>query len=73
MDDIEYLSTESLVREIQSRFDESVIVAASRRNKDEDDMVVCLGGAYHGILGLIVIARMAAEQGDPTDGTNTTD
>ena len=73
MDSIEYIPTPDLVKELQRRFDESVIVAASRRSTKEDDIIMCLGGAYHSILGLLAIARMAAEQGDVHDGTDSID
>ncbi len=72
MDSIEYIPTKALVTELSKRFDESVILCASRRSEKEDDILVCLGGAYHGILGLLAIARMAAEQGD-IDGTDSVD
>lgn len=72
MDSIEYISTPDLVRELQKRFDETIIVAASRRSDKEDDIMMCLGGAYHGILGLLAIARMAVEQGD-INGTDSVD
>ncbi len=32
--------------------------------KDEEDIVLSLMGSYHSVLGLSVIARMAAESGD---------
>ena len=72
MDSIEYFATNALISELQSRFEDCVIIAASRRTDKEDDMVACLSGSYHGILGLIAVARMAAEQGD-THGTDSTD
>ncbi len=73
MESIEYFSTKALVAELTKRFDEVVIVAASRRSTKEDDVIMCLGGAYHAILGLLAMARMAAEAGDIHDGTDSVD
>ena len=73
MESIEYFSTKALVAELTKRFDEVVIVAASRRSAKEDDVIMCLGGAYHAILGLLAMARMAAEAGDIHNGTDSID
>jgi len=73
MESIEYFSTKDLIAELTRRFDEVVIVAASRRSDKEDDVIMCLGGAYHAILGLLAMARMAAEAGDIHDGRGCRD
>ncbi len=73
MESIEYFATPDLIKELQRRFDEVVIVAGSRRSDKEDDVIMCLGGAYHAILGLLAMARMAAEAGDIHDGTDSVD
>lgn len=73
MESIEYFATKALIAELTRRFDEVVIVAASRRSAKEDDVIMCLGGAYHAILGLLAMARMAAEAGDIHNGTDSID
>jgi hypothetical protein len=72
MESIEYFSTKDIITELTRRFDETVIVAANRRSEKEDDVIICLGGAYHAILGLLAMAKMAAEAGD-VDGTDSID
>tara|TARA_R100000808_G_C2095197_1_gene114130 strand:+ start:553 stop:795 length:243 start_codon:yes stop_codon:yes gene_type:complete len=64
MEPLEYCSTPSLLKEVQRRFDDSIFIGNSKVTEKSEDYIVSLIGSYHGILGLTVLARMAAEAGD---------
>ena len=72
MEPLEYHSSSALLKEIQRRFDDSIFIASSRMTDEAEDIVLSLKGSYHSILGLSVIARMAAESGDGTRYENDT-
>jgi len=75
MEPLEYFATTELLTELHRRFDASIFVAAAKMTKDVEDIVLSLMGSYHSVLGLSVIARMAAESGDGShnDKNDTTD
>ncbi len=64
MEPLELVATTVLLTELHRRFDDSIFVASAKMTKDEEDIVLSLMGSYHSVLGLSVIARMAAESGD---------
>ena len=64
MEPLELVATTVLLAELHRRFDDSIFVASAKMTKDEEDIVLSLMGSYHSVLGLSVIARMAAESGD---------
>tara|TARA_R100000664_G_C2677250_1_gene86782 strand:- start:128 stop:352 length:225 start_codon:yes stop_codon:yes gene_type:complete len=68
MEALEYHSTPELLTELQRRFDDSVFVGAAKVTGTTEDFVISLMGSYHSVLGLTMIARMAAEAGDGTHG-----
>lgn len=72
MDPLEYVSTSSLLKELQKRFDDSIFIAAARVTGDAEDLVLSIKGSYHSVLGLSLVARMAAEAGDGSSDENNT-
>ena len=68
MEALEYHSTPDLLTELQRRFDDSIFIGSSKVTGDTEDYVLSLMGSYHSILGLSMIARMAAESGDGSHG-----
>ena len=77
MEPLELIPTAALLTELHRRFDDSIFVASAKMTDDEQDIVLSLTGSYHSVLGLSVIARMAAESGDGShndkDENNSTD
>jgi len=65
MDDneFEFVGSSRLLAELQKRFDTMVFLACSNRTKSEDDLTICFGGAFHSIIGLLEVGRIAIEAG----------
>jgi hypothetical protein len=62
--ELEYVESEKMIQELHKRFDTFVLLAASNRQKDEDDVTICFGGPFHTILGMLELGRMAVEAGE---------
>jgi hypothetical protein len=73
MDPLEYIETSALLKELQKRFDDSIFIATAKMTGDAEDIVLSLNGSYHSVLGLSMVARMAAEAGDGSHADDTTD
>ena len=71
MEPLEYFSIKALLGELQKRFDDSVFIASAQMTGEDEDLMVSMKGSYHAVLGLTVLARMAAESGEGTHGTDT--
>ena len=72
MDPLELVSTSTLLKELQKRFDDSIFIAAARMTGDAEDLVLSITGSYHSVLGLSLVARMAAEAGEGSSDENNT-
>lgn len=68
--DLEFVSTNRLVREIQRRTDDMVIVASCNRTSDEDALLFGATGSLHGCLGLIEAGRMMVMNRGPEGATD---
>jgi hypothetical protein len=73
MEPLEYVETSTLLKELQKRFDDTIFIASAKMTGEVGDIVLSLTGSYHSVLGLAVIARMAAEAGDGSHENNTAD
>ena len=70
MKEIEYFSTDQLLKELMKRFDDFAFIASHKRHisKSDDDIVLCFGGCYYSVIGLIELAKMAAIKGERGEG-----
>lgn len=60
-DDLEFVGSDRLLTELQKRFDTMVFLACSNRTQSSDDLTICFGGAFHSIVGLLEVGRIAIE------------
>ena len=72
MKDIEYHSTDDLVKELIKRFDDFAFIASTKRTKKEDDLFICFGGCYYSVIGLLEVAKMAAVKGEGLQDDDST-
>lgn len=63
MIDLRFVSSEDMLRELQSRFDESVFVASARDAQKTDDLTIAFFGPYHACMGLIEMGKVALRAG----------
>jgi len=68
MTDLEFIESDKLIEELHKRFDTFVLLACSSRTVSVDDLTICFGGAFHSIIGLLEVGRIAVESGDAADG-----
>ena len=52
-----------MIKELQRRHDDFVMLAAQHRTDTMDGITVCFGGSLHGVFGLLAIARVSLETG----------
>ena len=57
--DLEFVSSAELIIELQKRHDEMVLVGASKRTSDIEDLTVSFSGSYHCCIGLIEVGKIA--------------
>lgn len=67
MMDLRFVSTDDMIRELQSRFDETIFMGAARMAQKNEDMTMAFSGPFHACLGLIEIARSAMKTGGIDD------
>lgn len=60
---LEFVETTELIKELQKRHDDFVLIAAQDRSREFDDMTFCFRGSLHGILGLISVGELAVKNG----------
>ncbi len=60
---LEYESTDAMIKELQRRHDDFVLLAAQHKTDTMDGITVCFGGSLHGVFGLLSIARVSLEGG----------
>jgi len=63
MSDLNFVPSEDMIKELQSRYDEMVFLASSKRTKESEDITVCFTGSYHACVGLIELGRIAVQTG----------
>lgn len=66
MSDLNYVTSDEMLRELRNRFDEMVFLGSLKRTKQVEDLTVLFSGSYHSCLGLVEVGRMAIQTG----GTN---
>ena len=59
MTDLEFVESKNLIKELQKRHDEMVIIGAVKRTGETEDLTVAFAGAYHACVGLMEIGKMA--------------
>ena len=69
MNDLKFVPSEDMIKELQSRFDEMVFLGAMKRTNETDDLTVSFSGAYHACIGLLELGRVALQSG----GTSSED
>lgn len=62
--ELDFVSTEELIKELQSRHDELIILGAMKRTGDTEDLTVAFSGSYHSCVGLLEIGKIAIQAGD---------
>ena len=62
--ELEFVSTEDLVKELQKRHDEMVIIGAMKRTGETEDLTVAFCGSYHSCAGLLEVGKIAIQTGD---------
>jgi hypothetical protein len=67
MSDLNFVPSEDMIKELQSRYDEMVFLGSSKRTKETEDITVCFTGSYHACVGLIELGRMAVQSGGSGD------
>jgi|TARA_R110002096_G_scaffold18987_3_gene63926 hypothetical protein len=68
MDSLEFVQSDKMIEELHKRFDTFVLLANANRTDDVDDLTLCFGGAYHSILGLLEVGRIAVDSGGLENG-----
>ncbi len=73
MTDLTYVTNDDMIKELQNRFDELIVLGASQRTKQTEDLTVAFSGSYHSCVGLIELGRLAIQAGgSPDDEEYTT-
>ena len=67
MGDLNFVSREELIKELQRRFDEMVFIGASQRTQKTEDLTISFSGSYHACVGLMEMGRMAVQTGGSDD------
>ena len=65
--DLDFVPSEELIKELQSRFDEMVFIGAMQSTSQTEDLTVSFSGSYHSCVGLIELGRLAIQAGGNTD------
>tara|TARA_R100001463_G_scaffold57630_4_gene109906 strand:- start:14 stop:229 length:216 start_codon:yes stop_codon:yes gene_type:complete len=61
---LDFFPTEELIKELKKRYDDFVFLGNKKRTNTNDEYTVSFKGTYHGILGLVHMASLAAEAGE---------
>jgi hypothetical protein len=67
MTDLTYVTNDDMIKELQNRFDELIVLGASQRTKQTEDLTVAFSGSYHSCVGLIELGRLAIQAGGSPD------
>ena len=65
--DLQFFPSQDMIKELQRRFDELVVIGSSKRTEKTEDLTVAFSGSYHACVGLIEIARMAVQTTESDD------
>lgn len=67
MIDLNFVPSEEMIKELQSRYDEMVFLGSAKRTEETEDITVCFTGSYHACVGLIELGRIAVQSGGGSD------
>jgi len=67
MGDLKFVGSEEMIKELQTRFDELVLIGSAKRTKVTEDLTVCFSGSYHACVGLIELGRLAIQNAGGSD------
>ena len=67
MDELQFHTSEDMIKELQNRFDEMVFIGAMQSTSQTEDLTVSFSGSYHSCVGLIELGRLAIQAGGSTD------
>ena len=67
MSDLDFVTTEDLIIELQRRHDEIVVMGSTKRTGEVEDLTVAFSGSYHACVGLIEVGKLAMQTGDHTE------
>ena len=65
--DLNFVPSEAMIKELQSRYDEMVLLGSVRRTSETEDSTVAFVGSYHACVGLLEIGKMAIQAGGSDD------
>ena len=63
MSDLTFIPSDDMIKELQNRYDEMVLLGASKRTEEMEDITVCFTGSYHACVGLIELGKLAIQSG----------
>lgn len=66
-DHLSFVTSEDILKELQSRFDEMVFIGAMKSTSQTEDLTVSFSGSYHSCVGLIELGRLAVQAGGGDD------
>ena len=66
-DILRFATSEEILKELQSRFDEMVFIGAMQSTSQTEDLTVSFSGSYHSCVGLIELGRLAIQAGGSSD------
>ena len=67
MSELQFIPSDDMIKELQRRFDELVVIGASQRTRQTEDLTVAFSGSYHSCVGLIELGRIAIQAGGSSD------
>lgn len=73
MNDLSYVPSEDMLRELRRRFDEMIFLGSTKRTKQVEDLTVLFSGSYHACIGLVEVGRMAIQAGGAFDDEDSAD
>lgn len=65
--DLNFVQSEDMLKELQTRFDEMIFLGASQRTRQTEDLTVSFSGSYHACVGLVELGRLAIQAGGGAD------
>jgi len=69
---LEFVDTDAMIKELQKRHDDFVLLAAQHRTDTMDGITVCFGGSLHGVFGLLSVAKVSLTGGQEEVNEDTT-
>tara|TARA_Y100001937_G_scaffold21781_2_gene30763 strand:- start:11172 stop:11393 length:222 start_codon:yes stop_codon:yes gene_type:complete len=62
-EDLNFVTTEELIKVLQTRFDELVFIGAMQSTSQTEDLTISFSGSYHSCVGLIELGKIAIQAG----------